>query len=717
MEPFSQLMPPKTKPFAIGESGWYLPVMPLLSGTDAMDSLSGYMPPPEKMDSVFRNYSRPSSLRATTYPGTKVAVAAGLPPPIPAIRPAGSAVKGLNIGPAAAGGGMQLHAPQAAAPRPVPQSPVAQPAPRPAMPQAASPLLRRNLHAEVANAEPGGVTPRASESWYSAPFNTLREIYSGGPVARHLFGFGKLTPDSELKPTVQRVTAPGPSLLARGGSVLRSGMGTLGAVGAGPMDVYRGMTGKGWNFDYSKMMARNMVEGVNTNLGTNIGHSVEARPDYIPNSTYIGPDAGRKFFGTSYDADTGEPTLGATNAVGKQLGLEASRPNIEGGTTLSRLRAAAMQPIMNNPEIIFAPSMIGRGYGMARTAPYADKVLPNLSAIPYLGKLAPDAAGLPLGQAAAVAGTTMAPWALGGASTILAGDAFEPDAGEKQRIDFTQGTKAEDASHQAVSDAFAQGATRSQLAQMPEFKDALGFLKQDPDQAQQLAGQAATHLNDAIQTPEGMNEAKHVAATGGLSPEGQQRAMTALTADGRYDMDTASKRLQQMSGWEQLGLWGGLGMTALGLLHALSGGGGLESIILGILGLGTAGFAAGHAGLLDQGAQDLTRGVTDAVAGEPQKPQDWMQQTLKKNLPSIMKNTPDMLLQPALQTLITDPKTRQQLDQAAGIGSWGNAALSWGGDMLGARQSQMENQLGIKTPEQDRLLNLWRKIRATQGVQ
>ncbi len=150
---------------------------------------------------------------------------------------------------------------------------------------------------------------------------------------------------------------------------------------------------------------------------------------------------------------------------------------------------------------------------------------------------------------------------------------------------------------------------------------------------------------------------------------------------------------------------------------------------MALLGLGTAGFTAGKAGLLDQGSQDLTRGLSDAVMGGDVAVPDYIKNTLPTMLDAAAYDAPSALgaigtayndtrdagLQELLKQVATSsPQIAQQLDRAAGTGSWGNAALSQFGDITGMRQNMMQNKLNLNPTQQDKLLSLWTKMRETQ---
>ena len=524
---------------------------------------------------------------------------------------------------------------------------------------------------------PGGVMPASQENMFTAPFNAARELFSGGPVAQHAFGFSKMTPQGDSVPNVQPASAPGPSLAERGIGVTRSALSGLGALPAVGVDAARGIGTGNWNMDYSKMMGRSLLSGVNRNLGTNIGHDVEARPAGNFGKTDIGPDAGRGFFGNGVDQSTGQPSLGALPAAAKYHAEQSRLPNAEGGTPLSRIGSSIAAPAFDYAEPALTMGMGAKAVG---------------------GRLPGE--GMPLRQLATGAATTAGLLGLPQASEELFQD---PQIAERQRTADIAGMRGEQPPAQP------DGEGQSVVAQLPMYQKIQNWVQQAPEQAKQFGQQAMQQLSSAFQTDPGKAEASAVQQTGGLTPDGQKTALTALSSEG-YDMKQAASIFQNMNGWEQLGLWGGIGLSALGLLHAMSGGSGISSLMMSLLGLGVAGFTAGKAGLLDQGAKDLTGGLSDATgAMTGQNPQQEVPAGIKQLLPNLLQeNVPDAALSPLLQQVPSMyPDAAKQLDQAAGTGSWGNSVMGWLGDMTGQRQKMMQDKLGLNPQQQDRLLKLW----------
>jgi hypothetical protein len=246
---------------------------------------------------------------------------------------------------------------------------------------------------------------------------------------------------------------------------------------------------------------------------------------------------------------------------------------------------------------------------------------------------------------------------------------------------------------------------------LPQYQAAQELAQNDPEQAKGFFSQIWDTAKGWV-TGEGKNEVNSLMQNGTLTPEGQQKSRVALTAEG-YDWNQAGEIISKMDGWDQLGLWGGLGLAGIGLVHAMSGGGGLASLIMTLLGLGTVGFTAGKAGLLDQGAQDLTQGLTDGAAQVTgQAPKGMNIPGLTQALPGVIDHIPDAALTTMLRQVPSmSPDIASQLDRAAGSGSWGNSVLGWLGDVSGMRQQQMKDKLGLNPQQQDRVLKLWSQLR------
>ncbi len=673
--PFSMAGPPGVQRSAVGEGGYHLPSQPTLYGEDAVNSVRGYYPT-KRMDSILdpQRYQAPSQLRATTMPHTK---AADLREKyarfvVDAIRAEQSEfVQGFLIKCAEAQlPPVQLLQAIVAAMNTHPH--IAREFEKCGMLKQAigstnglGSLLSGPKPAAPALPKPPVPSPIASPSRGSMLTGKLPAPATPPPVApkpqMHIpegpsVGFG-----SGLSQGVKNV---GGAIWggAKGGTAASLGMITSPArlLGAGP----RAFNDSLWQ--NARAGGQDVVKAFNPYEATKPGSY---------NSALVQKQQQQL-------ANSGE---------GMQSRLLGTADNI--GYTATNLAAGG-----------------GAGSGIKMLAQGAGKAIPGMSAV-----------GGAISAGGRVANSPTAGLAVTGSELA------QPSVDEVVGRDEFGNSKLPVSASGAIGKFIDSPAQReSAITANPKYNEIAGLVEQDPEQASQLADQAKQQLAGSLETPEGQAEAAAAAKNGTLSPEGQQKAVAALTGEG-YDWEQASKTVQNMDGWEQLGLWGGLGMSALGLLHAMSGGGGIGSVIMSLLGLGVAGFTAGKAGLLDQGSQDLTQGLSDSMMGGS-SPE--ISPTIKASLPTLLGDAKgtlgetaggwlnsgrDAAANMALKQLATShPQIAQQLDRAAGTGSWGNAALAQFGDMTGMRQNMMQDKLGLNPQQQDKLLKLWTTMRAAK---
>lgn len=258
------------------------------------------------------------------------------------------------------------------------------------------------------------------------------------------------------------------------------------------------------------------------------------------------------------------------------------------------------------------------------------------------------------------------------------------------------------------------------LSMIPSGQDIMDFVFGHPEEAQKMSAQAAEQAKGVLAgSPETQALTEQALQTGEVPEPMAQKAVAAWT-DAGYDVETAYNNFNNMDLPSKLILGAGLGLGVLGLVQAMSGEGGVGSWLMGALGLGTAAFMGGQAGLFDQGAMDLTGGLSQATgqmfgpgeSGQQQPINPLLQKGLQGFLSSDLSTSPNAAagLQP-MMGMIPEP-IQQQLDMAAGHGSWGNKAMSWLGDITGQRQRLMQDRLGLNPQQQDRLLNLWSQMRS-----
>lgn len=253
------------------------------------------------------------------------------------------------------------------------------------------------------------------------------------------------------------------------------------------------------------------------------------------------------------------------------------------------------------------------------------------------------------------------------------------------------------------------------LSALPTWEGVTQLIQEVPEQATKWFSQATEQARQLIDP----QAAQTAITTGQVPPEAAQRGIAALTENG-FDFEQAKTNFFNMSPAAQLALGAGLGLGVISLVQAMSGEGGITDWLLGALGLGTAAFMGGQAGLFDQGAMDLTGGLSQATgqmfgpgeSGQQQPISPLLQKGLQGFLSSDLSTSPNAAagLRP-MMGMIPEP-IQQQLDMAAGHGSWGNKAMSWLGDITGQRQRLMQDRLGLNPQQQDRLLNLWSQMRS-----
>jgi hypothetical protein len=186
-----------------------------------------------------------------------------------------------------------------------------------------------------------GPTPAWQENRFTAPFNALKETFNGSTVDEHATGSLRINPYTGMSERVPVNTENN----TIGGYLGAAGRGIAGGAGMLPgaaIDLARAATGDSTNFDYTKMMGRNVMEIPNKVLGTDYGHNVAARPDGDFGDSYIGPDEGRKFFGATANPFTGAQSLGSVAAASKYNLDQSQLPDSEGGSPLQRIGNSVM---------------------------------------------------------------------------------------------------------------------------------------------------------------------------------------------------------------------------------------------------------------------------------------------------------------------------------------------------------------------------------------
>jgi len=322
----------------------------------------------------------------------------------------------------------------------------------------------------------------------------------------------------------------------------------------------------------------------------------------------------------------------------------------------------------------------------------------------------------------------------------LKGPAAPPDRVEQQDMaKAQQPTAQQPAPTPGEAGPGAAETQASVLDKLPFMADIKKAVAGAPEWAQE---QYDAVSNKAQELFGGNDEIKAMAesvANGGPLPPGAEAQVGQKVIDEVQDPQQAQGLLDGMTGWEKLGLFGGLGLGAVGLITAMSGEGGFGGWLMTILGLGAAGYAAGNAGMLGEGVQGMTQGINDQVggmvgglfgpgeSGEQQPPESpGMLSNLKSQAtdgmasmaPQVLRHLPDAVAGPMLeQYAASNPEIAKKLDMATGHSGLGGNIMGWAGGLMGMDEKQMA-EAGFTTPEQQEdLLRRWALMREGQKQQ
>ncbi len=211
------------------------------------------------------------------------------------------------------------------------------------------------------------------------------------------------------------------------------------------------------------------------------------------------------------------------------------------------------------------------------------------------------------------------------------------------------------------------------------------------------------------------------AQAGGLSEVNQKKAFA--NAENEVGFEAAKNMWGQMTPWDHALLWGGAGIGILGLVNAMTGEGGIGSWIMGILGLLGAAVPLARHGVFGQGAQQLTSGLSDmgqqslgigsgspeAVADEKGSPfAKHMGGALSLLTGAVGEEDANKILMSAINQYAS-PEQQQMLNRGAGVGGFGNMAMSWLGDLTGKTNRRMQDQYGFSPEQQEQIFNAVRQ--------
>jgi hypothetical protein len=164
---------------------------------------------------------------------------------------------------------------------------------------------------------------------------------------------------------------------------------------------------------------------------------------------------------------------------------------------------------------------------------------------------------------------------------------------------------------QAGSTANLANVTVQEVLPPAAAKAVVDYSVNHPEQAAAAVEGAGKTVVAKLDTPEGKQELATFQATGQPSPQADEAVKYNLLQDG-FDADKIGTWYNKLGGAEKFALWGGVSMTMLGLVQAMNEGG-VGAWLTALLGLGTAGLAAGQSGLFGDTAQQMSQQVTKPV--------------------------------------------------------------------------------------------------------
>ena len=662
-EIFSILGKPQDKPTAVGESGWVLPVMPDLSGQDAVKSLIGYYRSGRFMDSKLNPHAQTEkpAPRSTNYPHTKVARIE---------KNATRAVKSINVTKSGLVKGFMEKCAKAQL-------------------TAVDTLLRiaqaSDLHPLIATEfEKCGFEKQAIGFDYHSPAGDFSKVKSKLDVK----SAPSIKPDAsagvQIPSWASETGNPAPPLKMDQPQVPRLDRIPDSVRRDPPTGAHaqKDVLGQGLT------NAGNWLQGLGQTVGSSIGE--------VGGRVWQGGARATDAMGWTRDATemsdafTGEMARGrraGANTIGAALSNQDPRQfavnhGVEDVETMRANQQAALRNQKNTQNDWIAPStQAGLNNYLNQTG---DKALQSamLAKVQPLKSLAyMNMAGSPLGQTALGAvgdapdkGLNAVTNAIGNTDSFQAGKydqrtpaidpqgihssvGFDPETGEPtvrlnngQIVPISQ-AKNVNPEFQAAADKYMAVQNGQQLtdgtgrvplenpgAQLgdqtlpssppagdvapgehvpndlpptPSTEEVLS----DPAKAKSFVDQSSTQVKQQLDADKNLqNDVNNVVKGGDVSDETKQKAADNLMKEVQ-DPEQAKSIFDNMSTWEMIALAAGLTVGGIGLMNTLSGEGGIGSWLMTLLGLGTAGVTASNMGMFGEGAQGFTQGLTDKVTG------------------------------------------------------------------------------------------------------
>ena len=275
---------------------------------------------------------------------------------------------------------------------------------------------------------------------------------------------------------------------------------------------------------------------------------------------------------------------------------------------------------------------------------------------------------------------------------------------------------------QAGSTANLANVTVQEVLPPAAAKAVVDYSVNHPEQAAAAVEGAGKTVVAKLDTPEGKQELATFQVTGQPSPQADEAVKYNLLQDG-FDADKIGTWYNKLGGAEKFALWGGVSMTMLGLVQAMNEGG-VGAWLTALLGLGTAGLAAGQSGLFGDTAQQMSQKVTkpvgnavssgvDAIVGKVLQSPGAM-----KSLVPLMDKMPDSVIS-TLQDQLRKykPDIAANLDRVTAPRGFMDTLGSMTGASMTEAKRQLTNDFGFSPELADRWMTQWAQPRQSSTVQ
>jgi len=252
----------------------------------------------------------------------------------------------------------------------------------------------------------------------------------------------------------------------------------------------------------------------------------------------------------------------------------------------------------------------------------------------------------------------------------------------------------------------------SQMISPENMEATKTYADDNPEGAKQMADTAAGELKQKADTAGGGAEIEALNNTNDLTPAAREEVKHSLLQEG-VDAEKLGGWYDRLGAAEKFALWGGVGLTTLGLLGVMNEGG-IGSWLAAILGVGAVGLTAGQSGLLGDTAQGMSQQITKplgaaatsltdsavgAVTGSP---------TAMRALSPVLNSLPESVFDQLLTKMRTSsPEDAADLDFATGsIGNIGGLGIG-----AAVARKKMIDEKGLSPEYADRILKRWPALR------